>query len=872
MKRATHLGLCLLSCWLLPRLLSAQAPVADKSAAVDAGQLRKPADEAEAAYWLRNMWLHRYSKAEMRQVTGMSAKQLASKLTELGFDKQPPPLPQGLGDLGPLGGKPGLPQLVVLPYPGGRHPRIGFLDGAINPQRETKLSVFCPWDDESYAVLDVPEAIWSNLGLTYLAHTHIDTIWTKQQLKLKQLEWTRHATGALEMERTLPNGIAFGTVARPQQDHLLLEMWLTNGSNQKLTDLRVQNCVMLKAVRGFNAQTNENKLFRAGYALAHSADRKRWIISAWDPVHRTWGNAPCPCLHSDPKFPDCAPGETRFLRGWFSFYEGEDIDGELQRIERTGWRTRAAGRRAAVGMKVLDGPTQSPIGCRVYAQNLDTKQWFLAESTASNGSAIPYSRRLSDSSVEVHTTVSPHPFQWKLPAGDYRFRVERGKEYLPHVREANVPAGVAQVDLGEVSLTRWIDMNALGWYPGDTHVHRAPSEMANLMEAEDLNVAFPLTYWVRDSRESPASSGRRDPDVADFEPRPQVVGDSRVFYPVNTEYEIFTVDGKRHTQGAVFVLNHRTPLEHTAPPTTAIARSARQQGGLLDFDKHSWNWSLMIAPVMKVDLFELSNNHHWRTGFGFPQWTIDNAPDWPEIERDEQGLTEAGWTAFGLQTYYSLLNCGLRMRVTAGTASGVHPVPLGYGRVYVHCGPKFDYPQWIEGLNQGRSFVTQGPMLDLRFNGELPGHTWKRTDDAPLETIEITGGVFAQESDLKLHVIQNGRVVHSEPCKPKQHRVSIRVPLPEASCWLAVYCEGTRDPLPVGGESQKLVFAHTNPVFIDVPDKPVQPRRERVAFFIQRMEEELKRNRGVLSEAALAEFERAKRFYESKLTKPTKRK
>ena len=50
--------------------------------------------------------------------------------------------------------------LAVLPYPGGRHPRIGFRDGAIRPQRETKVSVFAPWADGGYAVADVPEAVW----------------------------------------------------------------------------------------------------------------------------------------------------------------------------------------------------------------------------------------------------------------------------------------------------------------------------------------------------------------------------------------------------------------------------------------------------------------------------------------------------------------------------------------------------------------------------------------------------------------------------------------------------------------------------------------------------------------------------------------
>src|SRR5262249_23867515 len=85
--------------------------------------------------------------------------------------------------------------LLVLPYPGGRHPRIGFLEGAIRPQRETKVSVFTPWDDTSYVVADVPEAIWSNLGLTYLAHTHVPTVWTKQGVELEPLEWNRRGSG-----------------------------------------------------------------------------------------------------------------------------------------------------------------------------------------------------------------------------------------------------------------------------------------------------------------------------------------------------------------------------------------------------------------------------------------------------------------------------------------------------------------------------------------------------------------------------------------------------------------------------------------------------------------------------------------------------
>lgn len=202
----------------------------------------------------------------------------------------------------------------------------------MNPQRETKISIFTPWDTESYVVVDVPEAIWSNLGLIYLAHTHVETLWTKQGIALPRLEWNRREDGTLDIERRLPNGIAFGTKIMPGKEGVRLEMWLSNGTQERLTDLRVQVCVLLKGAKGFAQQTNDNKLFLSPYAVCRSEDARRWIITAWEPIHRVWANPHCPCFHADPKFPDCAPGETQHVHGWLSFYEGADIQSELRRL------------------------------------------------------------------------------------------------------------------------------------------------------------------------------------------------------------------------------------------------------------------------------------------------------------------------------------------------------------------------------------------------------------------------------------------------------------------------------------------------------------------------------------------------------------
>lgn len=111
-----------------------------------------------------------------------------------------------------------------------------------------------------------------------------------------------------------------------------MELWLRNGTNEERTGLRVQNCVMLRGARGFESQTNDNKVLHSPFAACRSEDGRRWIVTAWERCGRAWANPPCPCLHSDPVFPDCAPGETVRLRGLLSFYEGVDIRPELRRL------------------------------------------------------------------------------------------------------------------------------------------------------------------------------------------------------------------------------------------------------------------------------------------------------------------------------------------------------------------------------------------------------------------------------------------------------------------------------------------------------------------------------------------------------------
>lgn len=289
-------------------------------------QLRRVTSEADERFWLENMsvW-HQYSPMEMSQVLGKSPEEILELLRKYNLHAMTPQELR-LKD-----------RISIMPYPGGRHPRRGFLEGAIEPQRETKFSVFTPWSATSYVVADVPEAIFSNLGLTYLAHTHIPTIWDAQGTKLSVQEWQRLENGELRSHRELPNGIQFGVRVVPHANHVWMELTLTNGTEEALSGMRVQHCLMLAHAEEFSQSSNDNKIFHGDYALVHDETRQRWLITSWKPLGRAWGNPPVPCLHADPILPNCPPGETTRAQGWISFFEGQDWEAEIERIEGRRW-------------------------------------------------------------------------------------------------------------------------------------------------------------------------------------------------------------------------------------------------------------------------------------------------------------------------------------------------------------------------------------------------------------------------------------------------------------------------------------------------------------------------------------------------------
>ncbi|MCC7373129.1 MAG: polysaccharide deacetylase family protein [Verrucomicrobiales bacterium] len=520
-------------------------------------------------------------------------------------------------------------------------------------------------------------------------------------------------------------------------------------------------------------------------------------------------------------------------------------------------RRQAARVERMVEGEIRDAASGDLMPARIYIQGADGT-WYFPRSASSSGQAARYERRHGSgtNSVEMHTTLSAHPFRVELPPGKYRVTAERGKEWIPETQEIEVAGEPVKFAL---RLRRWSNLAARGWYGGDTHVHRDPSDLKVAALAEDVNVVLPVTDWTTVSTVPPNLSDKNSP--GSWQAAPLEIDPSHVIYPRNTEYEIFRTGAKDHTLGAFVVIHHTNRFDLPTFPLRAIAERARAEGALIDLEKHNWPWSLMIVPLLPVDLFEIANNHHWRVEYAVRNWAVP-APAWMGLKGTGTD-TEEGWTLYGLRTWYALLNCGFRLQPTAGTAHGVHPVPLGFSRVYVHLDGPFSLDGWMKGLKEGRSFVTTGPRLLVTVDGKDPGARFALSAGSH-PSVRVEGEVVAPGEIKAVEILKNGEVIRTIKLEPRPadamtHAGRFAETLEmNGSGWLAVRCWES-----VGHGSQRLRFAHTAPWFFDVEASPQVPRREEVDWCIQRVQEEIDRNRGVLSPEAVSEYETSLRAWQA---------
>ncbi|MBI3665256.1 MAG: carboxypeptidase regulatory-like domain-containing protein, partial [Acidobacteria bacterium] len=331
-----------------------------------------------------------------------------------------------------------------------------------------------------------------------------------------------------------------------------------------------------------------------------------------------------------------------------------------------------------------------PTVARVYIFDQDGRPLLIP-------GAIHYSRP-----GEVHSVVDRRAVM-QLAPGKYRVRAEKGAEFRPAEKMATLEPGAAtRLDM---EIPRFHEMNQRGWYSGDLHIHRAPEEMPLLLRAEELNVGPTITRHLGMSREPPPP----------FPPTHLVPADqAHIASQQNQEVERL---GRGH--GAVVLLNTSSPIDPNMtvlyPLDLEYCRQARAEGGFVDAEKPIWKNVPVNVAFGAIDAIGIVNNHF------HPNGVLLEAEKFGSMERDSPAYqTPAGFAQWMIDLYYSFLQCGFRIPVSAGSASGVMPVWPGFERVYVHLSGPFSYTRWFQDLKAGRSIATNGPLLEVYVEGQPP--------------------------------------------------------------------------------------------------------------------------------------------------------
>lgn len=461
--------------------------------------------------------------------------------------------------------------------------------------------------------------------------------------------------------------------------------------------------------------------------------------------------------------------------------------------------TTSAAETGTIQFNVNDGQGQ-PLPCRIHL--------FDGAGKPQTAAGQPFWKDHFVCSGRVSVAVEP---------GDYTWEIERGPE---HTRGSGVvTASDGQAATVDLTLERIASLREEGWYSGDLHVHRPVAQIEQLMRAEDLDFA-PVIEWWND----------RGGDLAEVERTQTVFDGHRV-------YEVRAGEDEREG-GALLYFGLNGPLDLTAktrevPSPMQFVQQARERnkGVWIDIEKPFW-WDVPTWLASgQMNSIGLANNHMCRS-----RMYEDEAWGRPrDISRLPNPVGNGYWTQ---EIYYHVLNAGLRIPPSAGSASGVLPNPVGYNRVYVNLrDQELSRDAWFDALAQGRCFVTNGPLLRVSAGGKLPGDTMTLSANNPLD-IELQITLTSNDPLSRVEVIHNGRIVKQIDCTGEIDQLLSTSLTVSESGWILVRA--------IADVDSTFRFASTAPWYIEDQDGNQRISKASAQFLLDWVDERIDRiNRSV---------------------------
>lgn len=412
---------------------------------------------------------------------------------------------------------------------------------------------------------------------------------------------------------------------------------------------------------------------------------------------------------------------------------------------------------------LFDGSTRPP------GRHVDFTSQF--DSQSRTRERIEGSRFISYPGMEPgHFWICSGPFDMSLPPGDWKITILRGLEHLAVVDTVSIKAGITTRKSYQPK--RWVHMADRGWYSGDDHVHaqiQSDADAERLLvwaQAEDTHVLNILemgdherTFFQQRAFGKPSRIRIKDTILVPGQEDPRIA---------HLGHTIALNIGERVRNTSHYYLHdwvYDTVKEHGG-----LYGYAHINRGLFNIER---DLSLNV-PKGKVDFVEILQFHH-----------------------------------LGTELYYHFLNLGEKMNASAGS-----DVPwggtVGEVRVYANLGQSaFSADAWFKALEEGKTFVTNGPMLEFSVNDSFPGDQINVDQDTKRLRIKARAWGHADRLvPVRLEVVRLGEVIQTAK---QTEAVSDELILDfeiEAGpgCWLAarVYADNGS-------------VAHTTPVYVKRP-------------------------------------------------------
>ena len=441
----------------------------------------------------------------------------------------------------------------------------------------------------------------------------------------------------------------------------------------------------------------------------------------------------------------------------------------------------------------------------------------------------------------------------EVPAGSFSIEVMKGLSRTPVRRLLMVTAGVTTPLVVTLPAREWPAGSDRRWVSADVHVHmnyggqyrNTPRHLMLQAQAEDLDIVENLVV----------NKEQRIPDIAYSGGGVDEVSSAQTLIVHGQEFHtsywghlgLLAIRGNILLPGYAGYPN--TAAASLYPTNAAVADLAHAQGAVVGYVHPFEEEPQPLSKPAHTDADEL------------PVDVALGKVDYLEVVGFSDHKATAG-------VWYRLLNLGFRIPAAGGTDAmpdyATLRGPVGLNRVFASVAKgTLNSDEWLESLRAGRTFATNGPLLDFSLGDTGLGGT---LDLARPGRISFRAALASLVPVERAQIVCNGRVVRELGLNKTHQALTTRGELQiEKSGWCLLRAFTSRAEYPV---LDNFIYATTSPVYVTVRGAPLRSTED-ARYFVAWIEALAHRtalypdfNSQSEKDMVLATLERARRVYE----------